>query len=711
MKAAIGTKLSLLLPALALVPLLTLTWLDYRATRALASTLAEETRASLRRLAEEQLEQLVDGYSAVMLRESELVEMILLKQAREVELRLADVVPPAPAATVLFDSDLDAGRGSVRLGELPRAARSASEGSAGRVPVTYDTQAFRLPPEADGARASFAADIARLASMTEEYRAVRARNPDLLLWQYTTLESGLHSVYPGHGGYPVDYDPRLRPWYIAQKHSPALTWHEAQIDASTREVIVVASLPVHHADGSFAGVTAVDLPITAALARFPQPSGWAAQARFQIVMPEAQRAALRVYAKQDYETQGARWSTMLQPEWIAAGDARTLAGVVADMRSGRSGTVTFDDGRTRARWAYRTLGRSGTFLLVIVPEARVNATASMAYDLTLQTVDEQLRRNSLFVVLAVGITLPLALFLGRRIAGPLGQLVDATRRVAAGDFNARVDIRSGDELQLLGETFNATIPQLEQHMRYVESLALARKVQQNLLPRAAPQSEHFDIHGVTRYCEETGGDYFDYLDLTHDAEGQIGTVIGDVSGHGVSSALVMATVRALLHSYAAQGLAPAAILSGINRHLTEDVHEGRFMTLFYLVVDGNGRALRWSSAGHDPALLYRAARDEFVELAGIDIPLGVEPAWEYRPAQATHWLPGDVVLLATDGIWECRAPDGTPFGKERLRAVMRAESRADPVALIAAVFAALDAHRGAAAQRDDMTIVVVKARD
>jgi serine phosphatase RsbU (regulator of sigma subunit) len=249
----------------------------------------------------------------------------------------------------------------------------------------------------------------------------------------------------------------------------------------------------------------------------------------------------------------------------------------------------------------------------------------------------------------------------------------------------------------------------KEHRQVRHSLSLAMEVQQNLLPKADPVVKELDITGKSVYCDETGGDYYDFLNSDHFPEGKIRVVVGDVSDHGIPSALLMATARAIIREHSSRLGSVAEIVSDVNRQLFGDVESsGRFMTLFYADIDRGNRRMRWLNAGHEPALVYSPRTDSFEDLSGQgNLPLGIFKEAEYRQGQ---WdiVPGQIIAIATDGIREARNRYGDMFGTDSLQTTIRRNATASSAKILQAVFTTLDLFRQGVKSEDDMTLVVIK---
>jgi len=252
----------------------------------------------------------------------------------------------------------------------------------------------------------------------------------------------------------------------------------------------------------------------------------------------------------------------------------------------------------------------------------------------------------------------------------------------------------------------AFITDMTEHKK---ALVLAGEVQKSLLPQEKPIVNGLDIAGRNVSCDEIGGDYFDFLWRPKSRKGSVGIVVGDITGHGVDSALLMTTARAFLRMRAAQPGSISEIISEMNNHLASDVHgTGKFMTLFYLAIDSEQQDLKWVRAGHDPALVYTPDTDEFEELKGAGIALGVTDDFEYMEHHKKGLKTGQIIAIGTDGIWEAFNRDSQMFGKKRLCEIIQKHAESSAEDILSAVYAELHTFMGGAKSADDITLVIIK---
>jgi sigma-B regulation protein RsbU (phosphoserine phosphatase) len=313
------------------------------------------------------------------------------------------------------------------------------------------------------------------------------------------------------------------------------------------------------------------------------------------------------------------------------------------------------------------------------------------------------------------VTLAVALILSRLfstgVIDPVRRMEAAMARVERGDLTATVTVNSNDELGALAENFNQMTDGLKDRYLLRQSLDLAKEVQQNLLPKGNPQFCGLDIAGNSIYCDETGGDYFDFFDSAAADEKKYSVVIGDVSEHGIPSALLMASTRAFLRQRSALSGSIAKVVTDVNRQLTRDVEDsGRFITLFYLQIDMDHRILRWVRAGHEPAVLYDPLTDRFEELSGKGIALGIDNSWQYEEEKYADLAAAQIIVLSTDGIWEARNPQDEMFGKQALYRIIRQNSYAGAAEIQDAILAELRQFQQGVEPADDITLVIIKIK-
>jgi sigma-B regulation protein RsbU (phosphoserine phosphatase) len=560
----------------------------------------------------------------------------------------------------------------------------------------------------------------RSADLRSRSEALYREHPGLFVNIVTALADGSYVVAPNRP-MPRGFDPRRRAWYEEAVAAGKRVWTEPFVSASTRSLTMAVAMPVRGPDDRPVGVVAVEFAIVDLLHQIDRttfdyatsPSGGLAQiadaVESLLVVPlaaqpgrERQLAAL---ADRSYRGAGSDWRVPPRAVPLDAPAGSSYRAVIANVSAGQAGVARLPFRDRDSLWAYAPVGSLHGALLVVLPYDRINATAGQE-SLTLRGRAASALRTSLaiaFVIVAiVGL---LALVVSGVATQSIRELVAVTERIASGDLRARATVRGGDEIATLATAINAMVPKLEHGLQMQATLDLARAVQQNVLPNGPPAIEGFEIFGASLYCDEMGGDYYDYLEF--DDGHRVAIAIGDVSGHGIAAAFLMAQARAILRSslQVAGGLADA--IRRTNALLCADIDDGSFMTML-LVAVGDDRTIRWVNAGHDPPLVFRAADAQFTVLEGADVPLGIDPDWSF--AERTATLPtGDLVLvLGTDGIWESTDANGKEYGRARYRETVRANAGRSAQELTQAILLDVARFRGSAPPTDDVTLVVVK---
>lgn len=299
-------------------------------------------------------------------------------------------------------------------------------------------------------------------------------------------------------------------------------------------------------------------------------------------------------------------------------------------------------------------------------------------------------------------------FLRRQIIVPVLSVVEGSARVTSGDLETKLVPRGSNEISALIGSFNRMVDGLKHREKLRQSLEVAMQVQQNLLPKANPEFPGLEIAGKSIYCDETGGDYYDFIEYGEPGR-KIGLVIGDVSGHGISSALLMASARAFLRQRLALEGDIAQVISDVNRQFSRDVGDsGSFMSMFYLEIDKAHKNLSWVRCGHDPGIFFDSADGCFTELKGSGVVLGVDEHYQFSQYLKTDLKPGQLIVLGTDGIWEARNAAGEMFGKDALYRIVRDGASRSSAAILDSIVTTLSRYTEDAAFEDDVTVIVVK---
>ncbi len=242
--------------------------------------------------------------------------------------------------------------------------------------------------------------------------------------------------------------------------------------------------------------------------------------------------------------------------------------------------------------------------------------------------------------------------------------------------------------------------------RMEHELELAAGIQASLLPADVPQHPHWRLASFARPCDQTGGDYYDFMPT---AAGELDVVVGDVSGHGIGSALLMSTARAFLRALHLQGEPLAIIMTRLNRLLEADMSDDTFMSMVACRLRDDG-ACRYVSAGHEPPLVWRASTRSFDSLDSTGLLLGLLDSEEYSELGLNPLRKGDMLVLYTDGMWEVSNAEKDQYGIERMKQAIAISAAKGAEAVRDALVAGALGHLAGQPALDDMTVVVVERR-
>ncbi|HEU4729489.1 MAG TPA: SpoIIE family protein phosphatase [Kofleriaceae bacterium] len=309
----------------------------------------------------------------------------------------------------------------------------------------------------------------------------------------------------------------------------------------------------------------------------------------------------------------------------------------------------------------------------------------------------------------------LAILQGLSISRPIKQLAWRADQIARGDLGARVEITSSDEIGLLGENFNFMADQISilldqtaEKARIEQELEVAKTIQDTLVP----SSELVD-HGVLRFAgyyqpaAQTGGDWWTWSDLVG---GKVLLVVGDVTGHGVPSAMITAAAKAacdVARYVYRDDVTVSGLLEIMNHAIFESAQRRFVMTCFASIVDPARRTITYANAGHNFPYLFRPGdgRGEFGSLMIRGNRLGDDRDSRYE-AKTTELVPGDILIWYTDGIVECENAMGEEYGEKRFRASVRRAAGLDAAEMRDAIVGEATAYFGATPRKDDITMIV-----
>ena len=311
----------------------------------------------------------------------------------------------------------------------------------------------------------------------------------------------------------------------------------------------------------------------------------------------------------------------------------------------------------------------------------------------------------LFVYL---VALALAFALVATIARNVNKMTRAAAAIQAGNFSVRVNSKSRDQIGDLARSFDGMASSIERLMvetarkeRLEAEIAVARTIQQKLLPPAEAELEGVRILAHVQSVAEIGGDYYDYLPTP---DGRLAVVVGDVSGHGLPTGLLVAMAKAALATLIETGYTGSQLFARLNDLIHRSTDTRSYMTLALFVYEAASRRGELTNAGQ--LAPYRISGATVDSLSLPSYPLGITERPEF-PTRTWDFASGDRLVFLTDGLVECVSPSGEPFGFERLEAILAREAGSEAEALRAAILSEVEKWTGGAPSDDDRTLLVV----
>ncbi len=328
------------------------------------------------------------------------------------------------------------------------------------------------------------------------------------------------------------------------------------------------------------------------------------------------------------------------------------------------------------------------------------------------------------IFLAIELTsLLVGIQLTRTVTATVDKLYAATERIKAGDLSHRINMPAHDQLSSLGEAFDNMTASLRRLMREAHEktilehdLQIAREVQQQLFPAEVPEVPGLKLYGVCKPARGVSGDYYDFLPIGND---RLGIVLGDVSGKGISAALIMSAVQSIirtrLYTYSSSdgrgdssGLSTADFFGQLNQQMFENTPEEKYATCFYALYDAATRRMVYTNAGHPAPVLFRNGRTVKLDVGGT--PLGLISPMTYHEAELTL-EPGDMLVAFSDGLTESENSFEEEFGEERLIEAIQRVQGYSLERLVNEIYRSIEEWTGSKEPQDDMTLIVARTSD
>lgn len=355
------------------------------------------------------------------------------------------------------------------------------------------------------------------------------------------------------------------------------------------------------------------------------------------------------------------------------------------------------------------------------------------------------------IAIAIILAMSLALWIVKNLAKPLRHIINQAQIIATGNFSQPIEIERSDEIGELAYTLEMTRQRLKKSREEIESwnqvleervrerteafekankklkdsyanlekltteleaknkrldkeIYQGRLVQMSMLPSAYPEKDGWDFYGASVPAPVIGGDYFDFLETE---DGKLGLALGDVSGSGITAAMVMAMAKSSLYTQVPNDSNPNKVFSVLNKVMQQVAESGRVLTFFYGLLEIETGEFIYTNAGHEPPFLFAGEHNQPDSLKATSPPIGTNESWQFK-TQRVKLSENDVLVLYTDGVMKAESEDGEQFGRERFEEVLIRSAHLNSADIINEVFEELSIFCGTTKQVDDITMLVVK---
>jgi len=329
------------------------------------------------------------------------------------------------------------------------------------------------------------------------------------------------------------------------------------------------------------------------------------------------------------------------------------------------------------------------------------------YESDIFSSSAEVRENMIQVIISVSlIAIIVVYFIIQHMFKPIKRLTDSTKEVAKGNWEISLSCNTNDEIGVLSESFNEMVKSLRQNAYMWQEFEIARKMQFSMLPESCPDVAGLKIGARSIPATKVGGDFYDFLPFSSE---QMGIIIGDVSGHGLSAAMVMTAAMSTVKFAAEENDQTHHALKFANTRLGKYLQKNMFVALFYGIIDYQNMKIHYTNAGQPFPVMCR--NGEVIYLPQVEegdrFPLGMVSNCTYHQ-NSFDLQSGDTLFFYTDGILETINTDNEFYDFDRFSSSVQLYSHLEPNNIIAKVISDLDNYRDTAELHDDVTLVVVK---
>jgi len=563
-------------------------------------------------------------------------------------------------------------------------------------------------------------EIDLLSNMDTVFTPIR-QNDANLTWTYIVTKSGVMRIYPWCTGIDPSFDFRERPYYINSMACCAISWTDLYVDVATGELMVTCYEPVYDINGNPIAAIGADVELTAMNERIINTQ--VGQSGYAFVIDKKGN----FIARPGLSHENARWNEDFKTGNVF--DNASLSNLGQNMTAGKTGVLRCNLEDDEKYIAYAPITSAGWSIGVVMPVEEIIAPANAAKSL-INTAIKDTQKNTtqqitnmrnMFIATFVAILLiisAIAFMLAKRITKPILSLSKGAKIVGSGNLNYQLDVKSGDEIQDLANSFNKMTSDLKIHIQELQKttaakerieseLRIATEIQTSMVPRTFPpfpDRKEIQIFATMKPAKEIGGDFFDFFFVD---ENKLCLLIGDVCGKGIPAALFMAISKTLLKTEAQRGFSPDEILLRTNEILYPDNDNSMFLTVFCAILDVKTGEMRYANGGHNPPLIYRSGQKfEFITMPKGFV-IGAMPDIKFGSYDLTLGQ-GDIIFMYTDGVTEAMNPQSQLFSEARLKQCLSDFEERDVTEIIHRIRAEVESFSQDMPQSDDITMLALR---